>query len=131
MSKEKNQQKQQALIEAYLQAYNQFDVTGMIQNLHDEVVFQNVSQGQVDMTLEGKAAFQTQAEAAKAYFSERKQTITAWDFQDTLVTIDIDYFAILAMDFPNGMKVGDTLKMKGQSEFVFEGEKIIKLTDKS
>ena len=131
MPESNSQEKQQALIEAYIQAYNQFDVEGMTQNLHDQVVFQNVSQGEVDMNLEGKEAFQTQAEAAKAYFSERKQTITSWDFQDNQVTIDIDYVAILAMDFPNGMKAGDTLQMKGQSAFVFEGEKIIRITDKS
>ena len=43
--------------------------------------------------------------------------------------IEIDYYAVLGMDFPNGLKRGDELKLKGKSIFKFLNDKIIKLTD--
>ena len=43
----------------------------------------------------------------------------------------IDYKAILNMDLPNGMKKGDTLEMKGQSQFEFKNDRIVKILDVS
>jgi hypothetical protein len=80
---------------------------------------------------EGLTEFKKQAEAAVSYFSQRKQTIEAWKFMNSKVVIEIDYQAILAIDLPNGMKTGDTLALKGVSEFEFENGKIISITDKS
>ena len=124
-----NQQKQ--MIEHYVQSYNNMDVDGMVQHFSNEVVFENISNGEVDMKLEGIDQFREQAESAKQYFTERKQTIQSWEFDDQKVVIDISYEAILAIDLPNGMKAGDTLKLKGQSEFLFKDQKIIYIKDKS
>lgn len=122
---------QQRMIEGYINAYNAFDVQAMLQDLHEAVIFENSSNGQVDLRLEGIAAFKEQAEAAKSYFKERKQDPTTWRFQGNVVEVDIDYTATLAIDFPNGMKAGDTLDMKGQSVFEFKDGQIIKIQDKS
>ena len=118
-------------IENYINAYNNFDVEGMIKDLHDEVVFQNVSNGEVDLTTEGIELFQVQANSAKSFFSERKQSIEAWTFEGDCVKIEISYFGILAIDLPNGMKSGDTLQLAGHSAFQFEGEKIVRIVDES
>ncbi|NJO02366.1 MAG: hypothetical protein HC880_12355 [Bacteroidia bacterium] len=45
------------------------------------------------------------------------------------VQVAIDYQAILAQDFPNGMKTGDILALKGQSIFTFLDNKIIPIRD--
>ena len=118
-------------IENYIKAYNNFDVEAMIKDLHDNVVFQNVSNGEVDLTTEGIELFQVQANSAKSFFSERKQSIEAWTFEGDCVKIEISYFGILAIDLPNGMKSGDTLQLAGHSEFQFEGEKIVRIVDES
>ncbi len=83
------------------------------------------------MRTEGIGEFRKQAELAKQYFTQRKQLVESWEYIDTKVIIGIHYEAILAMDFPNGMKTGDTLKLKGKSEFDFEDGKIKSITDKS
>ncbi len=122
---------QKNAIENYISSYNSFDVDGMTKDLNDKVVFENISEGEVDMKLEGLEAFKEQASAATSYFSEREQVISSWDFQGETVSVDIEYVGILAIELPNGMKPGDTLKLKGKSTFVFSDSEIIKITDES
>ncbi|HAS39363.1 MAG TPA: hypothetical protein DCS93_02745 [Microscillaceae bacterium] len=123
-----NQQKQ-SQIENYVQAYNAFDVAGMLQDLHPEVVFKNIANGEVNMELAGVEAFENQANQAKAIFSERQQTITQIDFSEEAVTIQIDYEGVVAQDLPNGLKAGQELKLNGRSVFKFAKGKIIEIQD--
>ena len=125
----KEQHKQ--VIEHYIKSYNDFDINGMTKDLTDNVVFENISNGNVDLRTEGIKEFSKQAELAKQYFKTRKQTIESWEFKDSKVIIKIDYKAVLAIDLPNGLKTGDTLELKGESEFEFENQKIKSITDKS
>lgn len=124
-------QLQQEVIEQYVAAYNTFDTEGMGTNLHEDVVFENLTHGKTDLRTEGLTAFLQQAEAAKAYFRQRKQTILNWHFDGSSVSIDIGYEATLDMDLPNGMKSGDVLKLSGKSTFEFRDLKIVKITDES
>lgn len=123
------QQKQ--MIENYIQAYNEFDIDGMTKDLHEDILFENISDGEVTLKTEGLDSFVTQAKTAKQYFATRKQTIVDWKFQGDKVIIGIDYQGVLAIDLTNGMQAGDPLQLKGQSEFEFNNGKIIKITDKS
>tara|TARA_R110002020_G_scaffold97358_7_gene232314 strand:+ start:387 stop:767 length:381 start_codon:yes stop_codon:yes gene_type:complete len=124
-------EQQKEIIENYVSSYNSFDTNGMTKNLDEKVVFENISNGKVDLRTEGINDFIKQAESAKQYFKERKQTIDSWNFNDNEVSLNIDYSAVIAVDFPNGLKKGDTLKLKGQSKFEFKDGKIIRITDKS
>ena len=123
------QQKQ--IIEHYIQAYNQFDIAGMCRDMHEEVVFQNVSNGEMDLETKGLLAFKKQAAKAKEIFSEREQKITDMQFSADSANISIDYTAVLAVDFSEQMKTGDTLRLKGKSTFFFQDDKIIKIVDES
>ena len=122
---------QKQVIVNYIQSYNDFDIEGMTKDLHKDIIFKNISNGEVNLKTEGIEAFIKQAETAKQYFKNRQQTIGSWDFQDEKITISINYKAILAVDLPNGMKTGDTLKLKGQSVFELRDGKIIKIQDQS
>lgn len=125
----KEQQKQ--VIENYIKSYNDFDVNGMIKDLSKNIVFENISNGNIDLRTEGINEFKKQAESAKQYFKQRKQTIESWEFKGSKVIIKINYKAVLAINLPNGLKTGDTLELKGESEFEFENKKIKNITDKS
>lgn len=122
---------QKEIIEYYVNSYNSFDIIGMTKDLDEKVVFENISNGKVDLRTEGISEFKEQAGLAKQYFQERRQTIESWNFGENTVSIGIDYEAILAKDLPNGLKKGDTLRLKGQSEFEFRDGRIIRITDKS
>jgi ketosteroid isomerase-like protein len=121
---------QKKIIENYIQAYNSFDVEGMIKDLQQDIVFENISNDQVNLTTKGIVEFKKQAELAKSYFAQREQKITSWKFSGNTVVITIDYKEILAVD-TNGKKAGDTLQLKGQSIFEFKDRQLIKIVDKS
>ena len=123
--------KQREIIENYVMSYNNFDIEGMTKNLSENVVFQNISNGKVDLKTEGLEAFKEQAERAKQYFKQRKQTIESWEISDSMIMIEISYEATLAFDLPNGLKKGDALDMNGTSSFEFENGMIKRITDKS
>ena len=121
----------EAIINDYVEAYNNFDVSGMVRHLDDSIVFQNVSEGEVTMELEGIEAFKLQAEQATILFKSRKQTINHIQITDNTAEVTIDYFGVLAQDLPNGLKAGDTIQLQGKSVFSIKGDKIVKLLDES
>jgi len=119
------------LIERFVRAYNSFDVDGMVALMHSKCSFQNISGGEVTASAKGLRQFRELAETAKALFSTRSQTITAYKFEQESVTVDIDYQGVLRVDLPDGPKAGQTLKLKGKSIFRFRDELIHELIDYS
>ena len=117
------------LVEEYLEAYNRFDVAGMIAPLHEAVTFHNFTSGEATLALVGKEAFRQQAEQATHYFSQREQRVTDWQINGQRVEITIDYKAIAAIAFPNGLKPGDSLHLQGKSVFQVENGQIISIED--
>lgn len=122
-------EQREQIIAQYIAAYNSFDVEGMLKNLDENIQFENISAGEVNLSITGISAFKEQAEKAKAFFTSRKQTITAFRHDANQTEIDIDYHAVLAIDFSDTLKKGDTLNMKGKSVFNFLGSKISEITD--
>ncbi|WP_421920107.1 nuclear transport factor 2 family protein [Marinifilum sp.] len=122
---------QKKMIEEYIHAYNQFEIESMLILLHEDVVFENFSEGICNVKTEGIDEFRLQAQDARKYFSKRTQTIKEWDIQIDKIIVKIAYEGILAIDLPNGMKAGDCILIEGQSEFMFTDTKISKIVDRS
>ena len=123
--------KRKKTIERYIQAYNQFDVEGMIKDLHQDVVFENYSGNELSLSIKGIDEFKNQAETSKGYFSKREQEISNWVIKGDVIEVGINFRATLAIDFPNGMKAGNELSLNGKSIFQFSEGKIVRITDKS
>ncbi len=119
------------VIKNYINGYNNFDIDKMFADFDESIIFENIQNGEVNMALSGILALKEQAEQAKNYFSSRQQTIKKFVHNDDETEIEIDYSAILAMDFPNGLKKGEKLNLKGKSIFKFYANKVVKLTDVS
>ena len=119
----------QSIVQNYVDAYNRFDIDGMMQDFHPDIIFENVANDVVALKTEGIDAFRKQAESALGFFSEREQRITSWGSQYDVVSIDIDYKATLQVDLPNGMKTGDVMELKGKSVFTIMNDKIIMIQD--
>ncbi|WP_297337561.1 nuclear transport factor 2 family protein [Algoriphagus sp.] len=126
-----NQSTREEMIQNYITAYNAFDVASMTENLSENVIFQNLSDGKITLQTEGIDEFKKQAELAVNFFESREQKITSISTGDSTLTITVDYQAVVKTDLPNGLKKGDTLNLKGKSTFVFEGETIVKIVDES
>ena len=87
------------IIAEYIRCYNAFDIRGMTRGMHDDIVFENKVDGEVDVRTEGLDAFIRQAELAKEYFTERKQTIQSWYFDESSYShysVSISYGAFVA-----------------------------------
>lgn len=119
----------ETIITNYIAGYNSFDINRMLANVSNNVVFENINQGEITMRLEGVEAFRHQAEQAKVLFTQREQCITSFDHEDDATEIGISYKATLTMDLPNGMKKGDVLELKGRSVFRFADHTITAITD--
>ena len=117
------------LVNSYIEAYNGFDVPGMLACLHPDVQFEHSTNGDVTVRLDDKAAFETQAIRAAAWFTERTQRINGFRWLGEQAEADIDYFAITATDLPNGIKAGTTLQFSGRSVFSFRDELIAFIQD--
>lgn len=114
----------------YVEAYNEMNVESMIADFAVDIIFQNVINGDKTMELQGIEEFKKQAIEALSYFSEREQSVESITHNSSCTEISIAYRAIAAMDFPNGLKKGDEINLKGKSIFEFsEDGKISRLTD--
>jgi ketosteroid isomerase-like protein len=123
------QEEKRRIIERYLAAYNSFDIDGMMALIHPEVEFKNISGGEVNATANGTEEFRKLAEWSNALFTSRKQAVTSYREDGETAYTDVDYEAVLATDMPNGMKAGETFRIKGRSEFRFRDGKICGITD--
>ena len=93
------------IIRNYIDGYNQFDIKKMIVDFDEDIVFENIQSNEINMSLEGLKVFKEQAQQAVTYFTTRIQTIQSFKHFENETEIEIDYYAILGMDFPNGLKV--------------------------
>lgn len=119
------------LIQRYVDAYNRFDVEGMLATLAPDVSFENISAGQVSAASQGRDEFRRLAEQAAALFAKRRQVITAWTFRPASVVVAIAWRGMFAVDVPDGPRAGTELVLEGESEFEFVGERISRIVDRS
>ncbi|MCP4675046.1 MAG: nuclear transport factor 2 family protein [Deltaproteobacteria bacterium] len=117
------------IVDNYIKSYNSFDINGMLASMHQDILFQNISNEQVNMATKGIEELRTAAELARTLFKSRCQKVTNYQFLEKAVIVDIDYKGLLAADIPNGPKAGECLILKGRSEFKFEDGLVIELTD--
>lgn len=120
-----------SLIQSYLNAYNSFDMDGMLLHLHKDIEFRNIINGVIDVETKGIEQFRELAEQSKKIFSERLQTINNYSITEDKVEVEINYEGTLATDLPNGLKAGEKLLLKGKSVFKFKDKKMTIIEDYS
>ena len=126
-----NESDKEKLIQRFVQAYNDFDIDGMVALMHPDCMFRNVSGGEVSASATGVQQFRELAERSQELFSSRHQTITAYHHHGETMSVEVDYEGVLREDIPNGLKAGETVKLKGKSDFQFRDGLIHSLTDSS
>ena len=117
------------IIRDYIEAYNSFDIAGMLACLSNDIEFKNISNGEVNAHINSKAEFETLANMSVSAFESRKQTITRFMTVGEITMVEVDYEAIVATDLPNGWKAGQELSFSGASAFELRGDKIMRIID--
>ncbi|MFJ8235437.1 nuclear transport factor 2 family protein [Ureibacillus sp. NPDC094379] len=120
-----------SLIQSYINAYNSFDVDGMLNHLHKDIEFRNILNGVINVETKGIDQFRELAEQSKMIVSHRLQTINNYSITDDKVEVEINYEGTLATDLPNGPKAGEKLILKGRSVFKFKDKKMLLIEDYS
>ncbi len=126
-----NDTEMRALVERYLDAYNRMDVPAMLQTVHRDVTFRNVSGGVVTARADGIGELRALAEQSVSLFSERRQDILSFACDGPRALVSIRFRAVVADNLPSGLKKGAVLELSGRSEFEFRNGAIWTITDVS
>jgi hypothetical protein len=117
------------IINQYIKAYNEFNADGMVKDLHRDMVFKNIANGEVTLELNGKMAFKSQIEQAFILFKKREMKILEQNFGDDTVENKVDFKGVLAVDVSDELKKYDLIKLQSKSIFRFKDGKIISIED--
>ena len=117
------------IIDEYIKAYNEFDVDGMIKNVHENLEFKNIANGEVNFELKGKNAFKKQIKQAFTIFKKREMKIIEQEFNEDIVENKIDFKGVLAMDISDELKKNDLIKLQSKAIFKLKNGKIVSIED--
>ena len=117
------------IIQEYIKAYNGFNVERMLRNIHKDVEFKNIANGEVNVQIKGISALKKQAEQAANLFDKREMKIIEYVIKGNTVETKIRFEGVFAVDVPDGPEAGELVKINGKSIFQFEKGKIISIED--
>ncbi len=119
------------VIARYIQSYNARDIDGMLDCVTDDVVFENISNAGGSMRLDGKDMMRQVAELSGNAFSYRRQRLINMVSGAGKAAAEIEFEGKAAVDLPNGVKAGETVKVRGASFFEFRGNLLCRIADYS
>lgn len=119
------------IITRYIDCYNARDIGGMLACVTDDVVFENISNSGQSMLLEGKEKMEQVAILSGNAFSYRRQRLINIILGAGKAAAEIEFEGKAAVDLPNGVPAGDTVKIRGASFFEFRGNLMCRIADYS
>jgi ketosteroid isomerase-like protein len=119
------------VIARYIASYNARDIDGMIGCVTDDVVFENISNTGQSMRLDGKAMMRQVADLSGNAFSYRRQRLVNVLTGAGKAAAEIEFEGKAAVDLPNGIRAGETVKIRGASFFEFRGNLLCRIADYS
>ena len=119
------------VIARYIQSYNARDIDGMLDCVTDDVVFENISNAGGSMRLDGKDMMRQVADLSGNAFSYRRQRLINVVSGGGKAAAEIEFEGKAAVDLPNGVKAGETVKVRGASFFEFRGNLLCRIADYS
>lgn len=119
------------VIARYIASYNARDIAGMIDCVTDDVVFENISNSGQSMRLDGKDMMRQVADLSGNAFSYRRQRLVNVVTGAGKAAAEIEFEGKAAVDLPNGIRAGETVKIRGASFFEFRGNLLCRIADYS
>ena len=119
------------IIRRYIASYNDRDIDAMLACVTDDVVFENISNAGQSMRLDGKVMMRQVAEVSGNAFSYRRQRLTNLVTGTSTAAAEIEFEGRAAVDLPNGIRAGETVRVRGASFFEFRGPLLCRIADYS
>ena len=119
------------IINRYIQSYNDRDIEGMLDCVTEDVIFENISNASQSMRREGREQMGEVARLSGNAFSYRRQRMINLIIGEGKASAEIEFEGKAAVDLPNGVKAGETVKIRGASFFEFRGRLLSRIADYS
>lgn len=119
------------VIRRYIASYNDRDIEAMLACVTDDVVFENISNAGGSMRLDGKAMMRQVAEVSGNAFSYRRQRLINIVSGNGKAAAEIEFEGRASVDLPNGVRAGETVRVRGASFFEFRGPLLCRIADYS
>ncbi|MCR9078684.1 MAG: nuclear transport factor 2 family protein [Henriciella sp.] len=119
------------IINRYIQSYNDRDIEGMLDCVTEDVIFENISNASQSMRLEGRDQMGEVARLSGNAFSYRRQRMINLIIGEGKASAEIEFEGKAAVDLPNGVRAGETVKIRGASFFEFRGRLLSRIADYS
>jgi steroid delta-isomerase-like uncharacterized protein len=119
------------LISRYIECYNSRNIEGMLDCVTDDVVFENISNNGGSMRLDGKSAMANVAELSGNAFSYRRQKVVSFVDGGDKAAAEIEFEGKAAVDLPNGVKAGESVKLRGATFFEIRTGLLARIADYS
>ena len=119
------------IVNRYIQSYNDRDIEGMLDCVTEDVVFENISNASQSMRLEGREQMGEVARLSGNAFSYRRQRMINLIIGEGKASAEIEFEGKAAVDLPNGVRAGETVKIRGASFFEFRGRLLSRIADYS
>ena len=119
------------IINRYIQSYNDRDIEGMLDCVTEDVIFENISNASQSMRLEGREQMGEVARLSGNAFSYRRQRMINRIIGEGKASAEIEFEGKAAVDLPNGVRAGETVKIRGASFFEFRGRLLSRIADYS
>lgn len=119
------------MITKYIKSYNSRDIEGMLDCVTEDVIFENISNTGRAMTFEGRDKMREVADLSGNAFSYRRQKLISLVIGQGKAAAEVEFEGKAAVDLPNGVKAGETIKVHGASFFEFRGQLMCRVADYS
>ena len=119
------------IINRYIQSYNDRDIEGMLDCVTEDVIFENISNASQSMRLEGRDQMGEVARLSGNAFSYRRQRLINLIIGEGKASAEVEFEGKAAVDLPNGVRAGETVKIRGASFFEFRGRLLSRIADYS
>lgn len=119
------------IINRYIASYNERDIDGMLDCVTEDVIFENISNTGQTMRLEGRENMGEVARLSGNAFSHRRQKLSNLVIGEGTAAAEVEFEGKAAVDLPNGVKAGETIKIHGATFFEFRGRLLSRIADYS
>lgn len=125
---DKNIEKTISLVNSFVVAFSKFDIKALEPLLSDNIIFKNISQGEILEEASNKIEFALILEQAKILFSNRDIKIQAVNIKENIIEVDTQIEATMAISTPDGLRAGQDISYKATLVITLEQNLISKLS---
>ena len=117
------------IVQKYINAYNKFDIDGMISLMHIDCTFEMIHDNKITLKTYGKSDFRQLCILSKNNYKYRKQIIESFKEENNKVEVNLYFKATLAIDIPDLGKKDEKISFETKTIFELKNNAIYKITN--